>query len=393
MTYGERRLNQMLNSTDCHIIDGIYFYHDHYNKSAIVLKAEASLRNVIIPETISLCNGEIVIPIEELYYCAFAGTDIESVVIPKTVKKLQQCVFRGCKKLKSIKFCGDIEKIEEECFQDCTSIERIILPKYVGSVERACFMGCTSLKEFVLPDNMTSIPCSMFAGCPNLLSLNLPPQIIEIEYNSFSSCDGLKEIVLGENIIKVNWEAFKNCKNLRSLTISNPQMEIGSESFGGCTSLKTIHVPSIEYRLNDSSFIGCTNLDNQVILQHTEYGDYLRKRWKEDLKAEKQRKLREKKWYPIWDGVQTALILLMLVPIAIIGYFLFAIFASSVASIIMVLGFIIILLFLFGFILEKLTGESINFDLQKLLNSKFLIVTVFALGTIIAIVYLYIIIF
>lgn len=389
MTVGEQWRNSKLNSDNCHIIDGIYYYN-YYNKYAIILKSEETLRTIILPESV-IIPDKTILPVEEINYIAFAETDIERVVIPKTIRRIQRDAFRDCKKLKSVQFCGNIDRMEEECFINCSSLERIYLPLHVEKIERACFQGCTSLREFKLPENMTEIPNSMFEGCTSLTSLELPPNITSIGYNSFSYCTGLKEIILGKNISDVGWEAFKNCTNFYSLTITNPNMSIGSEAFGRCSSLRTINLPTANYILEDSGFIGCTSLDKNK-LKHTEYGEYLEKRWKDDVKSEKIRKLREKKWYRIWEGIwegaQTILVLLMLAPIALVGFFLFAIFAQSFVAIATIVGIALLVgLIIFG-IYEHFSDDRVNIDWDKVMNNPVLIIAIFVISAIITIVYI-----
>lgn len=385
MTVGEQRRNSKLNSDSCHIIDGIYYYNS-YNEYAIVLKAEETLRTIILPESVTFPD-KTTVPVEEINYIAFAETDIERVVIPKSIRRIQQDAFRDCKKLRSVQFSGNIERMEEDCFINCSSLEKIYLPEHVENIERACFQGCTSLKDFKLPENMTEIPSSMFEGCTCLTTLKLPPNITKIGYNSFSYCTGLKEIVLGKNVSDVDWEAFKNCTNLYSLTITNPKMTIGSEAFGRCSSLRIINLPSSDYKLEDSGFIGCTSLDKNRLI-HTEHGDFLQKRWEDDLKAEKYRKLREKKWYRIWEGAQMVLFLLMLAPIALIGFFLFAFFAQSFVAIATIVGIVLLIgLVIFG-LYEHFSGDRVNIDWDKVMNNPVLIISILVISAIITIVYI-----
>ena len=91
MTVGEKRKERWLNSPDCHLINGIYYYK--WNKGiAYVLKATPGYRNVVIPETVCLPNGEELVVVR-IDYIAFANTDIESIVIPKTIKRIERNAF------------------------------------------------------------------------------------------------------------------------------------------------------------------------------------------------------------------------------------------------------------------------------------------------------------
>lgn len=86
----------------------------------------------------------------------------------------------------------------------------------------------------------------------------------------------MKEVNFDKNILNIGNESFKGCTNLEKITISNKETEIDSSAFYGCRSLQIIETPSDDYKLKDSSFIGCVKLDNNTLLEHTEFGDYLK---------------------------------------------------------------------------------------------------------------------
>lgn len=383
MTVGEEWKDRCLKSDNCHIIDGIYYYSDYLN-SAVVLKAEPYLRNIIIPETVTFPDNRI-IPVERIDYIAFAGTDIESVTIPKTCVYLGQAAFRDCKKLKSVKFNGNLEYINEECFSGCESIETIILPKYVGKITRGCFQGCTCLKEFVLPENVTEIESTMFMGCTNLLRLELQANITKIGYCSFEGCTGLKEIVFGENIVEVGWEAFKNCANLERITIKNNETKLSTLCFYGCTSLHTLVLPSNRFPLEDTCFVGCTKLDEQNLYYHTEFGDDLRRKWKEEVKAEKHRQIKKKWWYPIWTGAQGLFFLALLIPIGLIGFALFSVFAQTFTAIAIIVFVLLAAIGIAIAIFEHFVDGRVSFDYGKIMSNDYIIIAIFVISAIITI--------
>lgn len=380
MTIGEERRERMFKSKDCHVINGIYYYRD-YEGSARVLKAEPNISFIELPESIILPNGEKLI-VETIDYIAFANTDIESIVIPKSVKRLGRCAFEGCTELINVRFCGDLERIEEECFMSCTKMESIVLPSNVGRIERACFASCKSLKRFKLPLNMTCIANFMFGYCTSLTTIELPPYITGIGYCSFEGCTGLTNICFNENITSIGDEAFAYCTSLKNIEINNPNLSIGSESFRGCTSLETIILPSQDYILEESSFIGCINLKQQNALRQSEYGNYLKERWKKEQKEEKYRRLREKKWYQIWEVSQTVLIALLLVPFAIAGVILFGSFAISFGAVAQIVGLIILLGIILITIWEWITGNNVNIDIDGILNSKIIIFIILVIALI-----------
>ncbi len=381
MTVGEERRERMLKSENCHIVDGIYYYTERF-KYAVVVKAEPYLKSIVIPETITFPGSNKKIPVERLSYMAFAYTDITSVTIPQTVKYLSQSVFACCKSLKSVIFCGDVEWIQEDCFSGCSSLERIVLPQKVEHLSSRCFSGCCSLREFVLPENITEIPCSMFCGCTSLITLKFPQNIKTIDSWSFEGCTGLKEVCFDKNILIIGNESFKGCTNLEKITILNKETEIDPSAFQGCSSLQIIETPSNDYKLKDSSFVGCVKLDKSIPLEHTEYGDYLKKEWKKEVKEEKYRRNQGKWWFPIWKGSLFVVLFILF----IIGSLLFSGLVMVVVTFVIVYVSLLILVTGIGALLESFSGGRIEFDINKIMANGWGIATMTVISAIVTIV-------
>jgi hypothetical protein len=65
--------------------------------------------------------------------------ELESIVIPDTVKT-----------------------ISEGAFCNCTSLTNVVIPESVTSIGEAAFVGCKSLTSIVIPESVTSIGNSAF---------------------------------------------------------------------------------------------------------------------------------------------------------------------------------------------------------------------------------------
>ena len=123
----------------------------------------------------------------------FAPRNIEYVLIPSYIVRINNCAFSFCTKLKSISF----EKVNEN--QEFSSL------KEIGSHS---FSDCSSIKSIV------SIPCSLriinsfcFFKSNNLESLEFLSEELTFDYGSFLSCrsisllsfENAKKIIFGFN--------------------------------------------------------------------------------------------------------------------------------------------------------------------------------------------------
>jgi hypothetical protein len=97
-------------------------------------------KHVIIPEYI---NGVKVVAIAE---GAFKGTGIESVVIPSTVKTIEQKAFFSCASLKSVVIGDGVEHIADGAFLGCTSLTSVTISGSVKSIGDRAFFSCGNLK-------------------------------------------------------------------------------------------------------------------------------------------------------------------------------------------------------------------------------------------------------
>lgn len=97
----------------------------------------------------------------------------EKVVLPKTVKKIEEKAFSGCKKLKNITFSENLEFVDDLAFEDCSSLEYAKFPEKAVSVwiGTLAFVNCSQLKWVYVPKGVyfrESWEEHIFAGCNNL---------------------------------------------------------------------------------------------------------------------------------------------------------------------------------------------------------------------------------
>ena len=98
------------------------------------------------------------IKVVELANCAFFGTSIEKVFIPKTILYIGNGVFEQCKSLNEVRFesGSKLEKMFYDVFEQATSITRIDMP---ATVEELVNMNNAYL--FV---SVTSLSCFSYLG-------------------------------------------------------------------------------------------------------------------------------------------------------------------------------------------------------------------------------------
>ena len=83
----------------------------------------------------------------------FAGSGIEKVFIPNTVRKLGSSAFVCCEELREVVFepGSQLETIGDSCFGYCM-FEKIVIPKSVRDIGDEAFSGCEYLRSLVFED-------------------------------------------------------------------------------------------------------------------------------------------------------------------------------------------------------------------------------------------------
>lgn len=215
----------------------------------------------------------------------FAGTKIEKIVIPNTVKVIDEFAFSGCTELREVLLPNSLQWLGMSCFSSCTSLEKIYIPDGVKFDNGETFMWgifyeCTNLKEVRLPNDITALDY-VFEKCVKLESIDIP-DCVETMEGTFRNCTSLKKIILPSALKKISRTfegcsmleevaiptgvqtlgeyAFRFCDNLSRVCLSNNLECIERNVFEGCDSLETIVIPDSLRTIGNYAFSDCRNL-------------------------------------------------------------------------------------------------------------------------------------
>lgn len=138
----------------------------------------------------------------------YAGTNIEAVIIP-----------------------DGVERIEADCFRGCKNLKTVTMPQSLTYIGARAFDGCESLTSITVPPGVSYLGAGCFANCKNLSSLTVPPYLETIEEDTFRNT-AITSVKL-ETTYKVKAHAFTDCPNLTIVTIRALTEEIDSTCFDG----------------------------------------------------------------------------------------------------------------------------------------------------------------
>ena len=172
-------------------IDGInYKIASEEQKTAMVISAESSLSNVVIPSQVTY-NGETY-TVNSIAQSAFEeNTTITGVEIPNSVTYVSDRAFFGCTNLKTVKLPDGLNKLCFHVFSRCSSLTDITLPENLTSIDEGALYRCSSLTSVTIPSGVTEIGTHAFYYCEKLAEVKskmvTPPAVKDQTFEGIAS--------------------------------------------------------------------------------------------------------------------------------------------------------------------------------------------------------------
>ena len=175
------------------------------------------------------------------------GTEIEELVIPNSVKSINDWAFYGGSFFTSVFISNGVTSIGRGAFLNCSCLTSVSIPNSVTNIGYECFYGCNKLSSAMIGDNNANVAATVIGG------------------RAFYQCSGLESVLIGNNVKQIERDAFNGCINLTSATIPNSVTDLGSHVFVGCTGLTSVELPESITSIKWATFAGCTSLESITI--------------------------------------------------------------------------------------------------------------------------------
>lgn len=181
-------------------------------------------------------NGKLIINegtkvLDDSFAYSFFGSKdrIQEVVLPDGLQSIPDHAFGGYKNLKKVNFPKSLKNLSNGAFAG-TALESVEIPETIKDIFSA-FGDCHELVSVKLPANLSKISQGAFCNCENLSSFQFPTTKFEIDNYAFCGCSSIKNLILPKNCTKVHSRAFLNC-DLDMLVVSD-KTEICENAFLG----------------------------------------------------------------------------------------------------------------------------------------------------------------
>ena len=169
---------------------------------------------------------------------------LESIIIPKTVKKIDTKAFWGTPDITTILVHPDNPVF--------TSENGVLLSK-----DKATLIAYPSGRQgnYVIPNSITEIGAGAFGHCTDLTSIIFPNSVKHIGPAAFFACTGLASIIIPNSVEKIEAYAFMDCTKLSTVFISESVVEIGIRAFQDCPAFITVHPDNPVYASENGKLI------------------------------------------------------------------------------------------------------------------------------------------
>ena len=246
-------------------------------------------------------------------YTFFNCTQLETIILPETVKTIHSSAFQGCTNLIDITIPQSVTYIQANAFDGCTSLQEITLPESLENLSTKAFFNCSSLKriyctastppglgsyehtnwylyeenaegrKIIVPSESvelykTADGWSKYAD--DIIGVNeiseicyttTDKNIVEVDSTMFEGIAGINEniynteldqgkIVFLGTVTSIKEDAFLEKGNLLSITIPSSVTTIESRAFNACTSLESVNIESNNVSISEEAFYGCTGI-------------------------------------------------------------------------------------------------------------------------------------
>lgn len=212
--------------------------------------------------------------------------NVESVVVPKGVRRIESNAFMGCKALKDVSLPEGLESIGENAFKNCKALSRIslpqgirfignyafvgsgirsvVLPGSIGSVSKGAFSNCKQLSNVTLLEGISTIQSEAFSGCKAIASIAFPDGVTVIEASAFYDCKGLNRVSIPDSVKHIEYRAFAYCTDLTNVTLPRGLKILEQEVFY-CCGFGSFVVPDGVVQIKEDAFANCWSLTRITI--------------------------------------------------------------------------------------------------------------------------------
>ncbi len=210
------------------------FLCQNLEDGTVAVSYKGTDETVIVPTKI---DGKDVVAIAQNGFEG-AGSFLKKVVLPDTIKRIEEKAFINCSQLSTINIPVSVSYIGVSAFQNCSMLKTIEIKSDCLTEESVDVFAFSGIESVVLGEGVDCIPDNCFMGCP-LSMVKLPYTVAKIGNRAFAGCN-LQMIELNEGVITIGHKAFEGNSQLKMMVIPQTVCYITEMAFSGCSGLERV---------------------------------------------------------------------------------------------------------------------------------------------------------
>ena len=150
-----------------------------------------------------------------------------------------EAAFKGCTELQSLVLPPSLKFIGDEAFMGCSYLSNVIVPGSVKSVGARAFKNCTGFTNAQIEYGVESLGEEAFYGDWRISEVDIPSTVTSIGRNAFGGDSSIIRIGVRGDVRTVA-EIFSNYKLIREATVKEGAGAIVDGLFTNCTQLADV---------------------------------------------------------------------------------------------------------------------------------------------------------
>ncbi|MBQ2699549.1 MAG: leucine-rich repeat protein [Clostridia bacterium] len=191
-----------------------------------------------------LVVGEDVTYLHGILHKGINNDTLKEVWLPRSVTELQGYVLYKNTSVTDVRLFCQLESLQMT-FQKAHALERVVLPQSLRSLNNDCFSDTPALKEVNLPEGLEYIGSQCFYRS-GVETLTLPETLVRIDNSAFWE-SALKELTLPASLARLGDGVFASCQQLVKVDMSACQlltdMSLCYSSFSELPALTQVLLP------------------------------------------------------------------------------------------------------------------------------------------------------
>lgn len=206
---------------------------------------------------------------EELPTGCLEASKIPTVLLPKTLKKINNRAFYGAA-ITSISIPETVEYIGDYAFYNCISIKGdLVIPDATTYIGASCFQKCTFDGILDLGKGVETIGEYAFADASKFTgNLRIPESTTTLGKYAFSQSGFTGNLVVGNNVTDIPEYCFYNCtKFAGTIKLGNNITAINKAAFYGCSKFTgNLVIPDAVETIAQEAFYNCTGFKGYLTI-------------------------------------------------------------------------------------------------------------------------------